>query len=114
MASAFAAELKENGGELLTGAEVVGIDERGDGTRVETTRGEVAARRIINCAGLHADRVARMMGVEPGLRIIPFRGEYFSIRPERRDLVHGLIYPVPNPEAPIPGGCTSPSESTAR
>ena len=103
VSNAFASELEENGGELLTGAEVVGIDERGDGAHVETTRGEVAARRIINCAGLHADRVARMMGVDPGLRIIPFRGEYFSIRPERRDLVQGLIYPVPNPKLPFLG-----------
>ena len=103
VANAFASELKESGGELLTGAEVVDIDERGDGAHVVTTRGEIAARRIINCAGLHADRVARMMGVEPGLRIIPFRGEYFSIRPERRDLVHGLIYPVPKPRLPFLG-----------
>ena len=103
MAAAFASELTENGGDLLTGAEVTGIDERADGAHVETTRGKVAARRIINCAGLHADRIARMMGVEPGLRIVPFRGEYFSIRPERRDLVRGLIYPVPNPRLPFLG-----------
>ena len=103
VADAFASELTEGGGDLLTGAEVVGIDERGDGAHVETTQGEVSARRIINCAGLHADRVARMMGVDPGLRIIPFRGEYFAIRPERRDLVHGLIYPVPNPKLPFLG-----------
>ena len=103
VADAFASELTESGGELLKGAEVVGIDERSGGAHVETTRGEVAARRIINCAGLHADRVARMMGVDPGLRIVPFRGEYFSIRPERRDLVQGLIYPVPNPKLPFLG-----------
>ena len=103
VSNAFASELEENGGELLTGAEVLSIDERGDGAHVQTTRGEVAARRIINCAGLHADRVARMMGVDPGLRIIPFRGEYYSIRPERHDLVHGLIYPVPNPKLPFLG-----------
>ena len=103
VSNAFALELTESGGDLLTGAEVLSIDERGDGAHVETTQGEVAARRIINCAGLHADRVARMMGVDPGLRIIPFRGEYFSIRPERRDLVHGLIYPVPNPKLPFLG-----------
>ena len=58
---------------------------------------------MINCAGLHADSVARMMGVDIGVRIIPFRGEYFSLRPERANLVKGLIYPVPDPSLPFLG-----------
>ena len=68
-----------------------------------TSRGEIPARYVINCAGLHADSVARMMGVDIGVRIIPFRGEYFSLRPERANLVKGLIYPVPDPSLPFLG-----------
>jgi L-2-hydroxyglutarate oxidase len=70
---------------------------------VLTTRGEVAAEVIINCAGLYADRIARLAGVDPPARIIPFRGEYHELRPERRELVRGLIYPVPDPRFPFLG-----------
>ena len=58
---------------------------------------------VINCAGLHADRLARRMGASPGLRILPFRGEYYQLRPERRHLVRALIYPVPDPALPFLG-----------
>jgi L-2-hydroxyglutarate oxidase len=70
---------------------------------VETTRGEFAARYLINCAGLHSDRVARLGGVDPGAKIVPFRGEYYELVPERRHLVKTLIYPVPNPAFPFLG-----------
>jgi L-2-hydroxyglutarate oxidase len=70
---------------------------------METTSGPIAAKNVINCAGLHADSVARKMGVDTGVRIIPFRGEYFSLRPDRSDMVNGLIYPVPNPQLPFLG-----------
>jgi L-2-hydroxyglutarate oxidase len=72
---------------------------------VEVTAGEqtFVARRIINCAGLHSDRVARLGGVDPGLKIVPFRGEYYELRPESRHLVKHLIYPVPNPDFPFLG-----------
>jgi len=63
----------------------------------------VAADVLINCAGLHADRVARMAGIRPPARIIPFRGEYYELRPDRCDLVRGLIYPVPDPQFPFLG-----------
>jgi len=63
----------------------------------------VQARRLVNCAGLYSDVVARLAGARPGVRIIPFRGEYYVIRPERHDLVRGLIYPVPDPEFPFLG-----------
>lgn len=61
------------------------------------------ARSLVNCAGLHADRVARMCGVDPGIRIIPFRGVYLQLRPECRRWVRGLIYPVPDPALPFLG-----------
>jgi L-2-hydroxyglutarate oxidase len=72
-------------------------------TLVETTAGDIRADYVINCAGLHADRVARMAGVRPPARIVPFRGEYYELRPHRRDLVNGLIYPVPDPQFPFLG-----------
>ncbi len=61
------------------------------------------ARRLVNCAGLHSDRVARLCGVEPETKIVPFRGEYYELRPEGRYLVKNLIYPVPNPGFPFLG-----------
>ncbi len=70
---------------------------------LETAQGAVEAKHLVNCAGLHSDRVAAMMGVTPEVRIIPFRGEYYMLRPERRSIVRGLIYPVPDPEFPFLG-----------
>ena len=103
VAQAFVAELIENGGEVLTGARVVGLSADREGVRIRTTLGEVAARRLINCAGLYADKLALEMGIEPGLRIVPFRGEFFSLAPERSGLVNGLVYPVPDPRLPFLG-----------
>ena len=103
VAQAFVAELIENGGEVLTGARVVGLSADREGVRIRTTFGEVAARRLINCAGLYADKLALEMGIETGLRIVPFRGEFFSLAPERSGLVNGLVYPVPDPRLPFLG-----------
>ena len=103
VSQAYATEFGENGGDLFLNTAVHGITRRDGQMYMETSRGEIAARHVINCAGLQADQVARMMGGEPGLRIIPFRGEYFSIRPERQYLVRSLIYPVPNPSLPFLG-----------
>jgi (S)-2-hydroxyglutarate dehydrogenase len=82
---------------------VTRISPGGGGVRVATTDGEVGGDVLVNCAGLHADRIARLAGLNPSVRIIPFRGEYFELRPERRDLVRGLIYPVPDPQFPFLG-----------
>ena len=100
---AYASEATENGGDVLTGAEVHAISPSDERLYVETSRGEVSARHLINCAGLHADKVASLMGVDVGVRIIPFRGEYFTLRPDRAELVKGLIYPVPDPRLPFLG-----------
>ncbi len=95
--------MREGGGDLITDAEVKSISRSNGRVHLETTAGDITAKSVINCAGLHADSVARMMGVDIGVRIIPFRGEYYSITPERSHLVKGLIYPVPDPALPFLG-----------
>ena len=100
---AYARDLVSGGGELMTGTEVVSITRRDGRLFIETTSGEISAASVINCAGLHADRITGMMGVDIGVRIIPFRGEYFSLTPQRASLVRGLIYPVPDPDLPFLG-----------
>lgn len=93
----------EEGGEVRLGTRVTGIARSGAGVVVETTGGEVAADVLVNCAGLHSDRIASMAGLRPPARIVPFRGEYYELRPERVGLVKGLIYPVPDPQFPFLG-----------
>ncbi len=102
VAAAMAAQLERRGVQLLTGAAVRAITRRSDGLYLETGRGTVQAHNLVNCAGLYADTVARLMGVQPQVRIIPFRGEYYTLRPERH-VVRGLVYPVPDPEFPFLG-----------
>jgi (S)-2-hydroxyglutarate dehydrogenase len=99
----LAALVEKAGGQVSLGTEVTGIHRWGAGQVLTTTTGEVAADFLINCAGLHADRIARLAGADPPARIVPFRGEYFTLRPERRHLVKGLIYPVPDPRLPFLG-----------
>jgi L-2-hydroxyglutarate oxidase len=91
------------GGTISTGTEVRAVLPRGAEMMVETTRGTLAAKYVINCAGLHSDRVSRMAGQKPDVRIVPFRGEYYFLVPERTHLVRTLIYPVPDPKFPFLG-----------
>jgi L-2-hydroxyglutarate oxidase len=91
------------GGEVSFGQSVRSIQDRGSVKIIGTETREFEARFVINCAGLHSDRVARMAGADPGARIVPFRGEYFELVPEKRHLVNTLIYPVPNPDFPFLG-----------
>ncbi|GAA2604169.1 L-2-hydroxyglutarate oxidase [Dactylosporangium fulvum] len=100
---ALAALSEKNGATLRPGSAVTGIRDRGNEIVVGTTTGDLTADVLVNCAGLHADRVARMAGIRPPARIIPFRGEYFELREDRRHLVNGLIYPVPDPQFPFLG-----------
>ena len=100
---AYAKRFRDNGGEVLTGAKVRSIKQADGLINMETDRGDVRAKHLINCAGLYSDVIARMMGVKDGIRIIPFRGEYYMLSPEASHLVRGLIYPVPNPEFPFLG-----------
>jgi (S)-2-hydroxyglutarate dehydrogenase len=103
VAEKMAALVSERGVEIQTGARVTAIRRGADGLTLETPRAAVAARHLINCAGLYSDRVAELMGIQPEVRIIPFRGEYYMLRKDRRSLVRDLIYPVPDPEFPFLG-----------
>ena len=103
VSEAFASEMTKSGGDLLTDARVQSVSRRDGRLHMETSTGDLSTRFAINCAGLYADAVARMMGADIGVQIIPFRGEYFSIRPERSGLVNGQIYPVPDPRLPFLG-----------
>ncbi|MEO3742486.1 L-2-hydroxyglutarate oxidase [Plantactinospora sp. B5E13] len=91
------------GADLRPSTRVTGIHTTGGEVRVTTEAGELTGDVLVNCAGLHADRVARLAGLDPPVRIVPFRGEYHELVPARRDLVRGLIYPVPDPQFPFLG-----------
>jgi L-2-hydroxyglutarate oxidase len=95
--------VEKAGGQVRLGARVTGVREQGGEQVVRTTAGDLVADAVVNCAGLHADRVARMAGIDVPARIIPFRGEYHQLRADRRHLVRGLIYPVPDPRFPFLG-----------
>jgi L-2-hydroxyglutarate oxidase len=99
----YAQIVEQGGGELRFSTEVTGIEQRTSELVVQTTGGEVSAHALINCAGLQSDLIAKMTGSTHGLRIIPFRGEYFELTPESQKLVRGLIYPVPDPRFPFLG-----------
>jgi len=101
--NALAADLKQRGGEIVLDSRVCKIHHDGDRVRVETRTWEARGRLLINCAGLQSDRVARLAGVDPQIRLIPFRGEYYEAEGEARELVRGLIYPVPDPRFPFLG-----------
>jgi L-2-hydroxyglutarate oxidase len=90
----------ERGGAVVTGAAVTNVVRGADGVAVETTQGDVQADLVVNCAGLHSDRVAKMTGHEPEHQIVPFRGEYFELKPHAHRLCRGLIYPAPDPRMP--------------
>jgi L-2-hydroxyglutarate oxidase len=95
--------VRQAGGTLRLGARVWGCRRQSAGLVLETTRGAVACRHLVNCGGLQSDRVARMCGARPGVQIIPFRGEYYELAPGRRALVRNLVYPVPDPRFPFLG-----------
>jgi L-2-hydroxyglutarate oxidase len=100
---AYARIVEERGGELRLGCRVTGVRRDAGQIIIQTSTGEIRAQFIINCGGLHCDRVARLDGVEPQARIVPFRGEYYELAPDKRYLCKHLIYPVPNPAFPFLG-----------
>jgi len=102
VAEALAADVEAAGGEILLGRRVTAIKEMSGERIVETTGGALTARDVIVCAGLQADRLAAMTGT-PGPRIVPFRGDYYLLRPEAAAIVRALIYPVPDPRFPFLG-----------
>jgi L-2-hydroxyglutarate oxidase len=103
VALAMAADLRGSGVTILTAHEVRSLAERGREVVVGTSGGDVRASLVVACAGLHADRVAALGGEGDGPRIVPFRGDYYTLTAEARALVRGLIYPVPDPRFPFLG-----------
>jgi L-2-hydroxyglutarate oxidase LhgO len=103
VAEAMTDDVRRLGGTILTGHLVTGLTIRPGSIVVRTSHGELSAARVLTCAGLHSDRVARLSGApeEPG--IVPFRGDYWQLRPDRRYLARNLIYPVPDPKLPFLG-----------
>jgi L-2-hydroxyglutarate oxidase len=108
VATALAEEVVAHGGRVVLRSEVTGIEERPDGVRITSSTGGYSARMLVACAGLQADRVARMAGLDTDFRIVPFRGEYHQLPESRRDMVRHLIYPVPDPALPFLGVHLSP------
>jgi len=99
----YAEIISAQGGTILTSTAVVGIQRHADEIVVETNHGAFSATSLINCAGLFSDRISRMAGDDPQVMIVPFRGEYYDLIPERASLVRSLIYPVPDPRFPFLG-----------
>ena len=99
----YADIIKERGGEIILSTEVTSIRDKGDGVYIGTTNGTIKSNFVINCGGLHCDRVARKANIATDVKIVPFRGEYFELTEEKRHLCKHLIYPVPNPDFPFLG-----------
>ena len=103
VAEKYAEKLKEGGATILLMHQVEDIRQRSHGTEVITKRGTFTTKLMINCAGLYSDKVAGMTGQSMNLKIVPFRGEYYELAPEKQQLVRNLIYPVPDPNFPFLG-----------
>jgi L-2-hydroxyglutarate oxidase len=101
--SRLAELIKLGRGTLCLGTRLLGVTSIDTGTILHTSTGDVFTTKYINCAGLHSDRVGAWGGQKRSVRIVPFRGEYYELKPERRGLVRGLIYPVPDPQFPFLG-----------
>ncbi len=99
----YAELIEKQGGELRLNTKVERILPSGNNQVLQTNNGTFETRFVINCAGLHSDRIAKLGKVDPQAKIVPFRGEYYELTPEKRYLVKGLIYPVPNPDFPFLG-----------
>ncbi|KFB98081.1 L-2-hydroxyglutarate oxidase [Trabulsiella guamensis ATCC 49490] len=101
---AMAKRFRDSGGEIVYGAEVIALKEHATGVVVRTKQGqEFEASTLITCAGLMADRLVSMLGIDPGFIICPFRGEYFRLAPQHNQIVNHLIYPIPDPAMPFLG-----------
>jgi L-2-hydroxyglutarate oxidase LhgO len=103
VAVALADEVLRRGGAIETSREVLSVDRHGNRRLLRTARGTLTAKYVIACAGLWSDRVARMTGDNPRERIVPFRGDYYTLTPDARGLVRGLVYPIPDPRFPFLG-----------
>jgi (S)-2-hydroxyglutarate dehydrogenase len=111
VAAKYAEIAKERGAEVKTSAGVIGFKRpasampsaASEAVLIHTDAGDFSARYVVNCAGLYSDRIARLAGHDPGMMIVPFRGEYYDLAPSRQSLVRGLIYPLPDPRYPFLG-----------
>ena len=103
VARAYGDDIREAGGDIFTNRQVSAIDRRNGITRLKTNVGDVEARAVITCGGLWSDRLAKMTGGQGDPKIVPFRGDYLLLKPEKNYLVQGNIYPVPDPEFPFLG-----------
>src|SRR2546426_937465 len=101
--SALAGRLARDGGEVRTGARVVSVTSRGTEVVLDTESGAGVTRVAVNCAGLHSDRIARLAGADPGVVIVPFRGEYCELAAGRGPAGDGLVFPLPGPTLPVLG-----------
>lgn len=95
--------INKSEGEVRLGCKFISCKRDTNGLAIETSHGRIHASFIANCGGLQSDRVAKACGVEPGVQIVPFRGEYYELVPEKHHLVRNLIYPVPDPNLPFLG-----------
>ena len=103
VAAKYAEIATSRGTEIKTGAEVLGFARSDRTVEIQTRAGDFSARCVVNCAGLYSDRLARLAGDDPGIMLVPFRGEYYDLAPARQSLVRALIYPVPDPRYPFLG-----------
>ena len=103
VAEKYAALITQRGGSIRLCHRVTGISRSNSLSTIETDHGKISAGVVINCAGLHSDRVSRMANAGPDLAIIPFRGEYYDLAPKKRHYLNGLLYPVPDPQFPFLG-----------
>ena len=100
VAECFAASLREHGADIRTAFAVSSVSHGSGVPTLSGPAGDIRARVVVNCAGLQVDRVSRMLGVDPGLRVLPFRGEYYGLTTTGAKLINGHLYPVPNPQFP--------------
>ncbi|MBX3015795.1 MAG: L-2-hydroxyglutarate oxidase [Caldilineaceae bacterium] len=103
VANTYAKLIEQAGGVIKTNTRLTGFRREPNELRLTTTQGEIRCRNLINCGGLQSDRVARLCGIDPKLKIVPFRGEYYELIPAKEFLVKDLIYPVPDPAFPFLG-----------
>jgi L-2-hydroxyglutarate oxidase len=103
VAETFARLIEERNGRIMLGEEVKEIKNKPSAAEIVTSNQKIVTDYVINCTGLMSDRVVKMAGIQTDMKIVPFRGEYYELKPDKRYLVNNLIYPVPNPDFPFLG-----------
>jgi L-2-hydroxyglutarate oxidase len=101
--NAYSEKIKNNGGEIELSCKFLSLGKSKDELIISTTKGDIKTKFLVNCGGLYSDRIAKLCGVNPGLQIVPFRGEYYKLKKEKEYLVKNLVYPVTDPNFPFLG-----------